>query len=75
LSRQRTTQAESFATVTKSIMAFFKFIEFCALNYKLYKRDERDKLKQHNRKFLFDKLRLPLLGFTHAHWEIERNPY
>jgi hypothetical protein len=44
-------------------------------NPPLVVKTKNDKLKQRSRKFLFDKLRLPLLGFTHANWEIERNPY
>jgi hypothetical protein len=44
-------------------------------NPPLVVKTKNDKLKQRSRKFLFDKLRLPLLGFTHANWEIKRNPY
>jgi hypothetical protein len=44
-------------------------------NPRLFVKTKHDKLKQRSRKFLFDKLRLRLLGFPHASREIERNPY
>jgi len=67
--------AKSLTTVSKAVIAFFEFIELFASHYQLYKRDERDKPKKPIRKFLFDNLRFPLLGFPHANGEIERNPY
>jgi hypothetical protein len=68
LSRQRT-KPEGLTTAARSIAAFFVFIELFAFNDQLYEREEPI------RKFLFDKLRFPLLGFPHAKGEIERNPY
>ena len=44
-------------------------------NPRLFVKTKNDKLKQRSKKFLFDKLRFPLLGFPHANGEIERNPY
>jgi hypothetical protein len=67
--------AKSSTAVSKWTIGFLALIEFFTFDCKLHKCDDRDRRKQRKRKFLFDKLRLPLLGFTHAYWEIERNPY